>query len=142
MATKSGILSAINTALSVVITKAKIITGLTQIINELWQTPTTISDTTGTNKFYYNLTFGKQGNYTNIDGFITNKYATAKGATIIGTIPNSVYYAKTGKDTVIVCATSAGTLVKVSLSESNIYLIDSIAPNQTIYFNARFLNND
>lgn len=143
MATKSGLTTAIATAISIVITRAKILLGLNELINELWQTTTTDTLTTGSNVFWRNLHFKKVGNIVYVDGYITNKYAVAKSSLSIVTIPNSVYNAKTGQDTLSFGMTDYnGTPVMISFSGTTIYLIGSLAPNQKIWINAHYQTND
>jgi len=78
MATKTGLTSAIGSAISIVVSRAKLLLGLDEIINELYPTAVTDNNTTetyttkaGTN-ITYSITLFKQGNLPAIKGTITN----------------------------------------------------------------------
>ena len=78
MATKTNLISAINTQLTAIITQAKVRLASLQLVNEIYPTP--ISDTQATTnvatkigvKFNYNLLFTKTGRNIHICGTITN----------------------------------------------------------------------
>lgn len=147
MATKSGLIASVNGFITAVITQLKLRNGFLDIINELFQTTTTQTITTGTNVFWCNLRYKKIGNIVYIDGSITSKYTQAVEDLVLITIPNSLFYAKTGQDTVtsaiITSPSSIGTnLGLLSFATSSIYLIGSISPNQSIYINAHYQTND
>ena len=77
MATKTNLISAINTQLTAIITQAKVRLASLQLVNEIYPTP--ISDTQLTtnivtkisNNFTYNLQFSKVGRNIHIYGSIT-----------------------------------------------------------------------
>ena len=78
MATKTNLISAINTQLTAIITQAKVRLASLQLVNEIYPTP--ISDTQLTTNvvtkistnFTYNLQFTKTGRNIHICGSITN----------------------------------------------------------------------
>ena len=78
MATKTNLISAINTQLTAIITQAKVRFASLQLVNEIYPTP--ISDTQATTnvvtkigtEFTYNLQFSKVGRNIHIYGSITN----------------------------------------------------------------------
>jgi hypothetical protein len=87
MATKSGLIASVNGFITAVITQLKLRNGFLDIINELFQTTTTQTITTGTNVFWCNLRYKKVGNIVYIDGSITSKYTP--GAEAIGRFQQS-----------------------------------------------------
>ena len=133
---KSTLISTINGFITAIITQLKVRNSLLELINTLFQTTTTQTLTTGSNVFWYNLRYKKIGNIVYIDGYITNKYSVIKSATNLLTIPNALYYAKTGQDTFV------NQKPLISASSTTLYLIDAIAPNETIYINAHYQTND
>ena len=78
MATKTNLITAINTQLTAIITQAKVRLASLQLVNEIYPTP--ISDTQATTNvvtkistnFTYNLQFTKTGRNIHIYGSITN----------------------------------------------------------------------
>jgi len=143
MATKTGIVAAIGGILTVYISIAKVSNALLQIINELWQTTANDNLVTGSNVFWRNLNYKKQGNITYLYGYVINKFPVAKSNLVIANIPNSVYNAKTGQDTVFFAFTdNTGVAVPISISGGSIYLIGSLAPDQKIRFNLHYQTND
>jgi hypothetical protein len=147
MATKSALISAINGFITSVVNITKHRNSMLEIVNEIFQTTTTQTITTGTNVFWCNLRYKKVGNIVYIDGSITSKYTQAVEDLVLITIPNSLFYAKTGQDTISVSAfTSQSSITQgtkiLSFATSSIYLIGSISPNQTIYINSHYQTND
>lgn len=143
MATKSSLSSSINTQITSIITQAKHRLSMALVVDEIFQTTTTQNLISGSNVFWHNLNYKKQGNIVHIDGFIINKYSVAKSGVVIITIPNSELYAKTGQDTIVFGFTDAtGTPVQLSFATSSIYLLGNLAPNQRIYINAHYQTND
>lgn len=142
MATKTSIISAINGFITSVVNITKVRNAFLQLINELYQTVVTQTLATGTNVFWHDLRYKKQGNITYLSGKITNKYTITKNGTTMVTIPNTELYAKTGVDTIFMCPTSDGQLVQVSISLGTIYLIGNLAPNQELRLNIHYENND
>lgn len=143
MATKSNLISAINAQITAVVDIPNHRQSMLEVVNALFQTTTTQNLTSGSNVFWHNLNYKKQGNIVHIDGFIINKYSVAKSGVVIITIPNSELYAKTGQDTIVFGFTDAtGTPVQLSFATSSIYLLGNLSPNQRIYINAHYQTND
>lgn len=140
---KASLTSAINTFITAIITQTKVRNAYLELINVFFQTTTNQSLSTGSNVFWHNLYYKKQGNIVSVNGFITNKFTVAKSGLNIITIPNSLYYAKTSQDTVCFAFTDAtGSPVQISFSADKIYLIGNLSPNQKIYINAHYQTND
>jgi hypothetical protein len=147
MATKSGLIASVNGYITAVITQLKLRNGFLDIINELFQTTTTQTLTTGSEVFWYDLRYKKIGNIIFIDGYITSKYTYALESENLVTIPNSLFFAKTGQTTysiAIVTSSSsiAQSFVNIAFITDKIYLSGSISPNQTIRINSHYQTND
>lgn len=86
MATKTNLISAINTQLTAIITQAKVRLASLQLVNEIYPTP--ISDTQATTNvvtkigtnFTYNLQFSKVGRNIHVSGSITNVSGSILGS--------------------------------------------------------------
>ena len=114
-----------------------------QLVNELFQTKTNQTLFTGTDVFYHNLNFKKQGNIVHVDGFIINKYATTKTNINMVTILNSIYYVKPSNNiTTFAFTDPSGTPVKILFQEQSIKLMGSMAADQVIVFNTTYQTND
>lgn len=147
MATKSGLIASINGFITAVITQLKLRNGFLDIINELFQTTTTQTLIVGTNVFWYGLRYKKIGNIVFIDGYITSKYSQALEDLDLVTIPNSLFFAKTGQPTNSIAIVSnqssiATDISIISFQLDKISLTGLIAPNQTIYINSHYQCND
>lgn len=142
MANKATIISDINAQITAVITQAKHRLSMLPLVNELFQTTTHQEMITGSDVFWVNLYYKKQGNIVYLNGYITNKYSISKSSQGIASIPGPLYYAKTGQDTICSLPTSDGSIVQCSISGSGIYLIGSLAPNQQLRFNIHYQTND
>jgi len=141
MATKSALITAINGYITAIVTIANHRLSMLSIVNEIFQTTTTQTLATGSNVFWYNLRYKKVGNIVYIDGTIQSKYFTTQNSVVLVTIPNSVYYAKTGQDTVVRCNSDMGDCT-ITFSTSSINLTSPISPNQIVYINAHYQTND
>jgi len=143
MANKSTLISNINGFITAIITQSKVRNAYLELVNSLFQTTTVQTLTTGSDVFWYNLRYKKIGNIVYIDGSITNKYTISKSGVVVVTIPDSLFYAKTGQDTIAIGVTeSTGTNVLVSFATSSIYLIGTIGAGQRIYINQHYQTND
>lgn len=114
------------------------------LVNELWQTTTTQTLTTGSNVFWYDLRYKKIGNIVFIDGYIQNKFSIVKPKnTVAVTIPDALYFAKTGQDAFALGFPSGtGTNVNLKFSTNQIILGGAISPNQKILINAHYQTAD
>ena len=142
MATKSGIITAINGFITSVVDITKHRNSMLELVNELWQTSNIQLVQSGTNLFWCNLTYKKVGNLVFLSGSITNKFTIAKNGVTMITIPNAQYFGKTSNDTVCVVPTTDGSLIQISISETGIYLIGNLAPNQQLRLNIHYQTND
>lgn len=141
--TKSQLLTAISDALSIIINKAKLLTSLSNIVNELFQTTLIDSDLTGTNKFQKYLRYKKIGNIVFIDGFYINKYSTSQSITLLSNIPDSVYYAKTGLANQTSYFGIAYSGAKdIIISGSEIQLVGVLGANEKLFINMHYQTND
>jgi hypothetical protein len=147
MATKSGLIASVNGFITAVINTTKHRNSMLELINELFQTTTTQTISSGTNVFWCSLRYKKIGNLIYIDGTITSKYTQAVEDLDLITIPNSLFFAKTGQSTssgaVSTTPTSiAQTVTLITFAVDKISLLGSISPNQTIYINSHYQTND
>jgi hypothetical protein len=142
MATKSGLIASVNGFITSVITQLKLRNGFLDIINELFQTTTIQTRTSGSDGFYYILRYKKIGNIVFIDGWIKNNTGTFVNAVPMVTIPDSLFYAKTGQDTTVRFLTDIVTAAHVSFATSSIAILSPLAPNVTISINAHYQTND
>jgi hypothetical protein len=141
MATKSALITSINTFITAVINPTKHRNSMLDLVNELFQTTTTQVINTGLNIFYCNLRYKKIGNIIYIDGTIQSAYSTVQSGVVLVTIPNAIFYSKTGQDTVVVCQTNGDSCL-VSFATNSIALLSPLTPYQTIYINAHYQTND
>lgn len=142
MSTKSGLISAINGFITAIITQAKHRNSMLELVNELFQTTTRITRTSGVGGYYYDLRFKKIGNIVFIDGFIKNNTGVFANNVSMITIPDSVYYAKTGQDTLLRCTNDIFTNILISFATSSIAVLSPLAPDVTITINAHYQTND
>ena len=142
MATKSGIISTINGYIAAVVNIANHRLSMLEVVNELWQTTYNITDFSGSNKFYYNLNFKKQGNIVFVDGSIINKFTVSKGFnTEMVTIPNSVFFALSSLSTPTIQPTKTSN-IPILFINNKIKLYGTLAPNQEIIINCQYQTND
>jgi hypothetical protein len=141
MATKAGLISAINGFITSVVNITKHRNSMLELVNELFQTTTIQTLTTGSDVYWHNLRYKKIGNIVYIDGTITNKYLTTQNASLLVTIPNSQYFAKTGEDTIVRCNSNFGD-VTISFATSSISSVSPVSPNAIIYINSHYQTND
>lgn len=141
--TKAGLITAINTQITAVITQAKHRLSMLEIVNELFQTTTTQIINTGVNNFHCNLRYKKIGNIVFLDGFITSKYAQTVDPGYLIEIPNSLFYGTTtGVYLLSGIKQSPTSVCSLYIQQGGIYLIGSITPEQTIFINGHYQVND
>lgn len=92
MATKSNLITSINTQITAIVTIVKHRLSMLEVVNELF--PTTDNYVLATGDHQYNLHFTKSGNFCHVQGFIKNGAAVAVNGENFFTIPNSIYYPK------------------------------------------------
>jgi hypothetical protein len=142
MPNKSTLTSTINGYITALITQAKLRSGFLEVINSLFQTTTYQADTTGSNKFLYDLRYKKIGNIVYLDGTITNAYSIAKTTCDILTIPDSLFYAKTSFPTLLSINSTLYTPIRLKFEADKIKLDTSMQAGQVIYINAHYQTND
>jgi hypothetical protein len=147
MATKAGLISAINGFITSVVNITKHRNSMLELVNELFQTTTIQTITTGTNVFWCNLRYKKIGNIVFIDGSITSKYTQAVEDLDLITIPNSLFFAKSLQLTASIgLVTSTSSIAQdfrfIYFENDKIKLNGSISQNQTIFINAHYQTND
>jgi len=145
MATKSVLTTAINGFITALITQSKVRSAYLELINALFQTTTIQTLTTGSNVFWHTIRYKKIGNIVYVDGWIENKYASLQTGVVMVTIPDSLFYAKTGQDTIMYGVASnvgVGSNIMMSFAASSIAVVGGIASGQRIYFNGHYQTND
>jgi hypothetical protein len=144
MATKSTLISNINGFITSVVNITKHRNSMLELVNELFQTTTTQSGTTGVLSLdlEHNLRYKKIGNIVYIDGTIKNTSSFVYSNIILLTIPNSQYYPKTDQITQLICNSSSGNSVGIEFALSSINLTSPLVPNQTIIINGHYQTND
>lgn len=146
MATKSSLISTVNGYATAIITQAKVRSFLLELINVLFQTTITQTLVVGSNVFYYNLKYKKQGNVVHVDGYIANLYSVAKSNVDLVTIPDSLVFAKTGNPTYYCgVTTNTGINVPIGIVADKITLIGgtgSLSAGQEIKINITYQCND
>lgn len=141
--TKADLISTVNGFITATITFVKHRNSMLSLINELFQTTTNQLLATGSNVFYLNLNYKKQGNLTHLSGTIQNKYAIAKSGVVVLTIPNALYYATDSQViTIYGVANDSGANIKLTVNPTNITLVGTLAPNQIININAHYQTED
>ena len=129
MATKSNLISSINSFLTATVTILKHRNSMLEVINELFATSNNYTVTTG--NIQYDLTFTKSGNKCLVTGSIKNASSSIIGNTKLLDIPNSLYYPKISQ-----LSTGVGSS---SLSNSIIAFTDSTF---LLYPNSIFINSN
>jgi|688.fasta_scaffold314567_2 hypothetical protein len=147
MATKAGLISAINGFITSVVNITKHRNSMLELVNELFQTTTIQTITTGTDVFWCSLRYKKIGNIVFIDGSITSKYTQAVENLDLITIPNSLFFAKSLQITASIgLVTYTSSIAQdfrfIYFENDKIKLNGSISQNQTIFINAHYQTND
>jgi len=143
MATKSSLISSINSFLTAIVTITKHRNSMLEVVNELFQTTTIQTLVTGSDVFWHSLRYKKIGNIVYIDGYITNKFTTTEQYVNAVTIPNSLFFAKTGQATYLYGVNeNTNTNVQFEINNDEIFLNTTLSPNQKVYINAHYQTND
>ena len=143
MATKAGLISAINTFITSVVNITKHRNSMLELVNELFQTRTVQNLNPGIGFLNYQLFYKKVGNIVYLSGEISNlTLFTTMGVTI--TIPNSQLYAKTGDNVYISCVKQNGDAFTFYLNGSTLQTVfpSGLAPNETLFINFHYQTND
>lgn len=100
MATRTGLISAINTQITALVTTAKHRLSMLSVVDELFSTMLYDDDTTTnvvtkvSTQFDYELSFSKTGNKVNVVGTITNNTSTIINSVVIFNFTNTEYQPK------------------------------------------------
>ena len=147
MATKTDLITAINTQLTAIITQAKVRLASLAIVNELFPTeyrelhhqilPDELEITTPEfSDLFYGISFVKRGNTVYINGYIRNKTGAIFSGKVLN-IDNTEYNTKTNRQYFGSC--SNGT--NLEIQNSSIYITE-IANNEQAYFSLTYQTND
>ena len=147
MATKTDLITAINTQLTAIITQAKVRLASLAIVNELFPTeyrelheqviPDELEITTPElSNLFYDISFVKRGNTVYINGYVRNKTGAIFSGKVLN-IDTTEYNTKTNRQYFASC--SNGT--NLEIQNSNI-LITEIANNEYAYFSLTYQTND
>lgn len=149
MATKANIISTVNGFITAIITQAKLRSGFSTVVDNLY--PTVITDTQDTTTvltktdtdFEYDIKIAKVGSVVNIDGYIENVTASSISDQPIATITNTEYTLATGIENYNIVATSlSGLVVFVSLRTNSISVFGNIPIDTKFYFNGHYTTKD
>lgn len=144
MATKSGLTSAISTALSIVITKAKVLLSLNNLIDAVY--PNIITEaytnlvTTTTNTapigttHYYTTYWVKQGRRVSVFGNITNKTGASTSNEDYITINVGEFTPQLVNNDFIANSLSDNRNIRCRISGNTIKVISALANNESISF--------
>ena len=147
MATKTDLITAINTQLTAIITQAKVRLASLAIVNELFPTeyreihhqilPDELEITTPERSdLFYDISFVKRGNTVYINGYVRNKTGAIFSGKVLN-IDNTEYNTKTNRQYFGSC--SNGT--NLEIQNSSIYITE-IANNEQAYFSLTYQTND
>ena len=144
MATKSGLTSAISTALSIVITKAKVLLSLNNLIDAVYPniiteayTPlvTTTTNTTPIGTTHYYTTYWvKQGRRVSVFGNITNKTGASTSNEDYITINVGEFTPQLVNNDFIANSLSDNRNIRCRISGNTIKVISALANNESISF--------
>ena len=142
MATKTNLISAINTQLTAIITQAKVRLASLQLVNEIYPTP--ISDTQLTTNivtkistnFAYNLQFTKTGRNIHVYGLITNiSGSILSSVEEILEVTNSEFEPYTNYTLI---GSSLNGNVLLSFNSEALTLVASMGVGETIFINQTY----
>lgn len=147
MATKTDLITAINTQLTAIITQAKVRLASLAIVNELFPTeyrelheqglPDELEITTPNfSDLFYDISFVKRGNTIYLNGYIRNKTGAIFSGKVLN-IDTTEYNTKTNRQYFASC--SNGTNLEIQNSD---ILITEIANGEHAYFSLTYQTND
>jgi len=147
MATKTSLQNAIDTALSIVIAKAKILIGLNNIIDELYtdiiidtEVTTNVLTKQTSETFTYTAIVSKSGNKVNLNVKLTNTGTILINGVLI-LISNSIYIPNDDYTETFSFVSTNG-IVSVSPTTNKIKFFDAIGVGQTVSVNINYTTND
>lgn len=94
MATKAGLIAAVNGFITSVVNITKHRNSMLEIINELFATTTNYTVSTGIDCFHYSLNFKKIGNVVYVDGYAKSQYTYTIYDPTFFVVPNGIYSPK------------------------------------------------
>ena len=147
MATKTDLITAINTQLTAIITQAKVRLASLAIVNELFPTeyrelheqglPDELEiSTPNLSDLFYDISFVKRGNTVYLNGYIRNKTGAIFSGKVLN-IDTTEYNTKTNRQYFASC--SNGT--NLEIQNSSIYITE-IANGEHAYFSLTYQTND
>lgn len=144
MATKSGLSSAISTALSIVITKAKVLLSLNNLVDAVYPNIITeaytnlVTTTTNTTPIgtthYYTTYWVKQGRRVSVFGNITNKTGASTSNEDYITINVGEFTPQLVSNDFIANSLSDNRNIRCRISGNTIKVISALANNESISF--------
>jgi hypothetical protein len=143
MATKTSLTTAIANAITVVITRAKLLLGLAELVNEVY--PTVLVDTNSAtpnvitktgNDYVYSIRFSKQGRNIAVHGTISNDTLSILDSTTFAIITNSDF--ATSPSANIIATAPSGATIRIQFAGTNVSYIGVMSPRVTYYFNGTF----
>ena len=148
MATKTDLITAINTQLTAIITQAKVRLASLAIVNELYTEQVTDTQITNNNfesilaNLEYSITTSKNGNTLNGYGYLKNNTGAIVGSVSLFELINSDYLPLVLGDisnTPVSLTSKSGTVILISTDGSNEFrLIGSLGVGEKIYFNFNY----
>ena len=143
--TKTELTSAIGTAISIVISRVKLLLGISKIVDEIYPTPiydtqaTTNVFTKQTNNFTYIIRGSKIGRNVSMSGRFTNITGVSTGSQTLVYINNPEYNNYVfPTDQIFIAQSATGQTVLVSINGNYLYIIGTIVNNVPFYFNLTY----
>ena len=141
MATKTGLTNAISTAITVIITRTKLLLGLTELVNEVYPSVLVSTDSntvvlTGETDFDYSFQIWKTGRTVHIVGDFQYQGFEALPSPVIALITNAEFVA-TARATPIIARASTGALIQLNITNNEIRIDGNSSP-QRFFINATY----
>ena len=140
--TKTELTSAIGTAISIVISRVKLLLGISKIVDEIYATPfydthlTTNVFTKESDNFSYILRGVKSGRNVSLSGRFTNTTGASISTQTLCDITNSEFdNYEFDTDQTFVAQSISGQSVLISVSGNSLYVIGTFPNNMAFYFN-------
>ena len=147
MATKAGLISAVNGFITSVVNITKHRNSMLELINELFSTTTTYTLSTGVDCFHYDLYFKKIGNTVYVEGTAQSKFPFIVYSPTIFTIPAGIYRPIRNVFFIAGAELNAQKITPknvniISSTGSMSLRLDSITENTTLFLNFTYTVND
>lgn len=144
MATKTGLISAINGFISAVVTITKHRNSMLEVVNEFYgsvitdtETANTITTPSDATNVLYNLKICKQGRVVNVSGNVTNDTAG-----IVSGISVCTFDGDYAGDAGAFYGHSNTAKARATVFESEFQIIGSMAAGETMYFDFNYFTTD